>query len=482
MRAVRKASRPSLFYGVFHRLSVQSLIIAAAIFACSGESGIGAVDPADSPAATLLREYIRIDTSNPPGNETRGAAWLAGRLQDAGIEAQLLGDDPDRKSVYARIEGAGDAPALVLLHHIDVVPADADSWSVDPFAAEVRGGYVWGRGAIDAKSLGIAHLLAFVDLAQQEASLSRDVIFLGVADEEAGGLSGMEPLLETHPALFSDVGFVLNEGGGNQVVVDETIFWGIEIDQKVALWIELIAKGSGGHGAGIHDDSAVMHLLRVLDRVRRVEPERSVTPAVRSYFESLARVKKGRKADILADIDRYVLSPELESNLPKTYLGLLQDTWTISALDAGDRVNVVPDQALARIDIRLVPGTDPSAVLGQLSRMAESDAEVKILLRGEPSQASPIGTDLWKSVARVLEKNSPDAVVGPMVALGTTDSRFFRERGIVAYGFSPFKINYYDGATVHGQDERIRLTFFLEGVELMKEIVDDFCVHSSVKN
>ncbi|MDX1582839.1 MAG: M20/M25/M40 family metallo-hydrolase, partial [Thermoanaerobaculia bacterium] len=400
-------------------------------------------------------------------------------LAEEGIDSQLLGDDPERQSLYARLESGRETPALILTHHIDVVPARSENWSVEPFSAPVREGYVWGRGAIDAKSLGIAHLISFIDLARsvgEGAALSRDVILLAVADEETGGLAGTASLLEKHPELFEDVGYVLNEGGGNQVVVDETIFWGIEIDQKIPLWIELESTGAGGHGAGIHDDSAVIRLLRALDSVRGIKPARSVTPSVRSYFEAVSKVKKGHKATVLAEIDQYVASPQLDSVLPAGYLGLLQDTWTISVLEAGRRVNVVPEQARAQIDVRLRPGTDSAQLLEEFRNMVSPHADVTVLLEGEPAPPSPVDTDLWQSIEKVLTPITPSGVIGPMVALGTTDSRFYRQRGIVAYGFSPYKINFYDVSTVHGADERIRLNFLLEGIDVMKQIARDFCL------
>ncbi|MBW3670376.1 MAG: M20/M25/M40 family metallo-hydrolase, partial [Acidobacteria bacterium] len=283
-------------------------------------------------------------------------------------------------------------------------------------------------------------------------------------------------LLASHPELFEGVGFVLNEGGGNQVVVDETIHWGIEIDQKVPLWAEISTRGVGGHGAVAQDDSAIVRLLRVLDLVRRIEPERAVTPSVRVYFESVSRVAKGQKMQVLADIDRHISSPQLDSELPRGYQTLLQDTWTITVLDAGSSANVVPDRAKAQIDIRLLPGSRAEHALDYLERLADGNAEVRPILMGEPAPPSPIDTELWLAMESVLSRKSPASVVGPMVSAGTTDSRFFRERGVVAYGFSPFKINYYDFATVHGVDERIRLSFLNEGVETMKEIVAGFCL------
>jgi acetylornithine deacetylase/succinyl-diaminopimelate desuccinylase-like protein len=453
---------------------VALLVASVLVYGCDrGEAA--AEDPRDAEAVRLLQSYIRIDTSNPPGAETAAARWLGERLEQRGIEPRLLGDDPDRLSVYARLKGRGEGPALLLLHHLDVVPAPAGEWSVDPFGGELRGGYIWGRGAIDVKSLGIAHLLAFEALAKRDRPPSRDVIFLGVADEESGGAHGAGLLLSKHPELFEGVGWVLNEGGVNEVIVDRTRLWGVEIDQKVPLWVEITASGSGGHAAGRSGDTSVTRLLRVLDRVRRLEPERRVVPSVQEYFQSLAQVRRGRIVGVMQSIDRYVESPLLDSVLSPAYLSLLEDTWTITVLEAGSRVNVVPSSASAQIDIRLLPGSDTEPVIARLRALAGDDAEVRVLLAGRPAPASPVGTELWDVLEAATARREPKSIIGPMVTAGATDSRFFRERGVVAYGFSPFRINYYDLATVHGRDEKIRRDYFLDGVHLMREIVTAFC-------
>lgn len=451
------------------------LLVAALLIPACGRGEAAAEDPRDAEAVRLLQSYIQIDSSNPPGGETAAARWLAARLEQSGLEPRLVGDDPERLSVYARLAGRGEGPALLLLHHLDVVPASAEEWSVDPFGGEIRGGYVWGRGAIDAKSLGIAHLLAIEALAKRSQPPARDVIFLGVADEESGGAHGAGLLVAKHPELFEGIGWVLNEGGGNEVVVDQTRLWGVEVDQKVPLWVEITASGSGGHAAGRSGETSVTRLLRVLDRVRRIEPERRVVPSVREYFSSLAQVRKGPIVGVMRSIEHYVESPLLDSVLSPAYLSLLEDTWTITVLDAGSRVNVVPSSASAQIDIRLLPGSDTGPVLTRLRALAGEDAEVRVLLAGRPAPASPIGTELWNVLATATGRAEPGSTIGPMVTAGATDSRFFRERGMVAYGFSPFRINYYDVATVHGRDEKIRRDWFVDGVHLMREIVTTFC-------
>ncbi|HEY4641143.1 MAG TPA: M20/M25/M40 family metallo-hydrolase, partial [Thermoanaerobaculia bacterium] len=197
----------------------------------------GSGDPVEREAEDALLSYLRIDTSNPPGNETSGARFLQQLLIKDGIDAQLIGSDPKRQSVYARLVSGSNEKALVLLHHIDVVPAIASEWTKPPFAGIRSNGYLWGRGALDIKSLGIAELMAFVDLKRRHVPLRRDVIYLAVADEELGGVNGCRAILEQHPELFANAGFVLNEGGYNETIVDHVAFWGIEVQAKVPLWL-----------------------------------------------------------------------------------------------------------------------------------------------------------------------------------------------------------------------------------------------------
>src|SRR5438105_4020634 len=207
-------------------------------------------------AEAALIAYLRIDTTNPPGNETGGARFLQQLLAREGIEAKLIGSNPARQSVYARIASGSNEKALLLLHHIDVVPSAAAEWTKPPFGGVQSGGYIWGRGALDMKSIAIAELFAIADLKRRNVPLRRDIIYLGVADEELGGLHGCRELLETHPELFTNVGFVLNEAGYNETIVDKVSFWGIEVQQKVPLFLRIHMKGTAGHSASPPDGGA----------------------------------------------------------------------------------------------------------------------------------------------------------------------------------------------------------------------------------
>jgi acetylornithine deacetylase/succinyl-diaminopimelate desuccinylase-like protein len=452
-----------------------TLTICMALAGCRGASGVGE-NPAEKEAEDYLVRYIRIDTSNPPGNETAGAQFLQEILRKEGIDAQLVGSNPARQSVYARLASGSPEPALLLLHHIDVVPANPAHWSVPPFSAQRSGGYIWGRGALDVKSLGIANLMAVLDLKRTGAKLKRDVIFLGVGDEEGGGKHGCEDLLANRSELFTNVGFVLNEGGGNETIVDKVSFWGIEVDQKVPLWLRVVSRGEAGHGAVPPDSGGTtVQLLEALAEVQKIERPYRLTPSVDRYFDALALKKPGSKGEILRDPTDYFDSPSLKQLSP-AYRALLQDTLAVTRLSAGDLVNSIPPEATADLDLRLLPDSDPGAMLERIRAATGRRGSVSVILQGRAAPPSPVDTDLYRTLERVMKRAEPTSVVGPSVSAGTSDSRFFRARNVVAYGISPFKVNYYDANTVHGVDERIRARFFVQGVTLMRQIVRDFCV------
>jgi acetylornithine deacetylase/succinyl-diaminopimelate desuccinylase-like protein len=430
-------------------------------------------DPIEAEAEELLVRYLRIDTSNPPGNETRGAKFFKEIFDREQIPSRLLGGDPARQSIYARLESGSDAPALLLLHHLDVVPADPADWSVPPFEGRRANGYIWGRGALDIKSLGIAHLMSILEIHRARVPLARDVVFLAVADEEAGGLRGAKPLLDAHPELFADVGFVLNEGGATETVVDRVTWWGIEIDQKVPLWLRLVVRGQPGHGSiPPPDGGAPMALVRALAAIGETPAPYRLTPSVDAHFRSLATAKPQLDArrPIFANPAAYVGTPEIEK-LPAGARALLRDTTAVSVIRAGTSVNVIPSTATAELDIRLLPGSDPAPALDAIRETVGSAVEIEVMLSGSAVPPSPAGTPLFAILAELATASSPGSTAGPYVSAGSTDSRFFREKGKVAYGFNPFPVNYYDGASVHAADERIRARFFARGVGLMRRIV-----------
>ena len=457
------------------RLIFAIVFIVFASLECRRARGVEE-DPLDAEAKQNFIDYLRIDTSNPPGNESRGASFLKQLLEKEGIRAQLVGNDANRMSVYARLSSGTNEKAVLLLHHVDVVPTVANEWTQPPFGGVESGGYIWGRGALDIKSLGIAELMAFIELKRLNVPLARDVVFLGVADEEMGSAKGVQSLLELRPDLFANVGYVINEGGYNDTIVDRVTFWGIETQQKLPLWIRLHAKGMAGHSAAPPDDGGTLvHLVRAVDAVSRIPTPYRLTPDVQRAFHDLGSARNDERGEVLRNIERELSSPRLERVLSASYRALLRDTIAVTRVSGGTSINSIPANASADVDIRLLPDEKSDAMLQSVKSAAGKDAEVEVLLSGAPMAASPADTDLYRLLERDLKADEPGSRVAAIVGVGATDSRFFRARGIVAYGVAPFKVNYYDAGTAHANDERIRTRFFLEGVRLTRRIVSDFC-------
>lgn len=457
---------------------MRPLTVAALLFLvclnCRKAEGVQQ-DPLAREAEEAFVEYLKIDTSNPPGNETAGAKFLQQMLAKEGIEAQLVGSDPMRQSLYARLSSGTQEKALLLLHHIDVVPAVAAEWTMPPFSGARSGGYIWGRGALDVKSLGIAELMSVIDLKRRKVKLGRDVIFLAVADEELGGLHGCRDLLEQHPELFTNVGFVLNEGGYNETVVDKVTFWGIETSQKVPLWLRLEAKGVAGHAASPPDDGgAIAKLTHTISSVLEIPNPYRLTPEVATYFHAAGKAKRDARGEVLRAIAEPLDITKIEAVLSHGYRALLRDTLAVTRISGGYAVNSIPSRASADIDIRLLPGSNPGEMLKRVTEAVGENAEIEVLLAGEPAPASPSDTELFRTLAKHMRAAEPGSAVAPIVQAGTSDSRFFRARGVIAYGIAPFKVNYYDADSVHGTDERIRGRFFVEGVTLVRKVVSDF--------
>lgn len=449
--------------------------LAPLALAVAGLAAINASSLPPAPAselsepATWLRSYIRIDTTSPAG-ESEAASYLASVLHREGIATRLLVSPEGRTSLYARLEAAGAGPkkgALVLLHHIDVVPPGPE-WTADPFGGELRNGRLTGRGAIDIKSLGVAHLAAFIDLRRRQAPLDRDVVFLAVADEERGGLQGTGWILERHGALLGDVAAVLGEGGLAKTVGGRLLWAGIEVAQKRPLWLRATARGRGGHASSLIPSSASHRLLTGLARVVDLPIELRVTAPALAYARALAPLHNEKVGRVLANLDDFV-GPTTPPKLigPGIY-SLLLDTVQVTVLEAGEKINVIPDQATAEIDGRLLPDTDGEVLLRRIERAAGPDVTFEVLLTAPPAEPSPRDHPVYRAVAEVLGTEGP---VVPAFIPGFTDSRFFRERGIPAYGVSPFFLESKAFLGVHGPNEAIPLDELDRGVERMKRIV-----------
>jgi acetylornithine deacetylase/succinyl-diaminopimelate desuccinylase-like protein len=421
-------------------------------------------------AVSLLSEYLRLNTVNPPGNERLACEWLGGILDREGIPYRLYARDPDRPTLVATLPGDGSrGRGLVLLNHTDVVPAEAGHWSQPPLSGLVQDGYIWGRGAMDMKSMGILELMTLLIHHRGQIPLRRDLTFFAVADEEAGGAYGIDFLSDAHPELF-DCDFVLNEGGtGSAEVfgVRRPVFH-VGVAEKGPLWLRLRTTGTPGHGSVPHDDNALERLVRALGRLASWERPLLPSPEVLDYFEGL------RAGGILADAPTTEALAALAAHHPRVR-SMQTNSLTATMISAGVRPNVIPAEAEATIDCRLVSGYDPQRFIEELRAVIDDPRVIIETIFEASTPASPTGTELYAAIERAVAGCSEDAIVVPSVSTGFTDSRVFRRRGIPAYGFIPILLEPEDAGRAHGNDERVSIDALRLGLRVLHATVREVC-------
>lgn len=426
-------------------------------------------------AVQRTREYLRINTTNPPGNEVATMRWLAQIFKKEGIQFDTAVSAPGRGNIWARIKG-GSQPALVLLHHMDVVPADPKYWDTDPFAAVTKDSVIYGRGALDTKSLGVMELEAFLALNRAKVPLDRDVIFMATADEEAGGNFGAGWVVKNHPEAFKGAGLVLNEGGGGDVLEGGRIQFGIEVTQKTPYWIKLTSVGKPGHGSTPPPESAVNRLIRALARLQTYEFTPRVVPAVASYFASIAQSMEPKWQDGFKNPSKLIEDRNTLMQLQIDHPGqaaLLRNTCSITVLQGSPKINVIPPEAQAQVDCRLLPDQDRDAFLREFtSVLNDPNIKVETVVAFTPAVSST-ETPLYKAIEAAIHRNYPTASIAPSVQTGFTDSHWFRDLGIASYGFGPGPIPEEDEHGTHGNNERLSIENIRKGTAMMLEIVRD---------
>lgn len=427
-------------------------------------------------AVCRLQEFVRVDTINPPGNESRGADFFAKIFEAEGLPYETVESAPGRGNIWARLDG-GTEPALLLLNHMDVVPADEEYWGLPPLSGEIRDGYIYGRGTLDMKSMGILELQAFLALHRMGKPLNRDVIFMGTADEEAGGFYGAGWLSEHRPDAFQGAGLLLNEGGGGQIRNGKRQFT-VEVTQKVPLWVRLVAAGRAGHGSTPPPDaeSAVAHLIRALSRIQEHRFPPRITPAVDAYFKAMAPHVDEEWRQSFMDMGPAVKDPAFMTKLQqygRLYYALTCNTCSITRLEGSGKINVIPPSSSAEIDCRLLPDQDPEEFLTTLRFIIDDPSITIERIMGFTPAVSTTDTELYRAIERVCNRHFPDAPVIPSVGSGFTDSHFFRDLGISCYGFLPALVAAEDWGRIHGNDERISVENVKLGTRLMLEIVQE---------
>lgn len=422
-------------------------------------------------AVELLQRFVRVDTVNPPGNERRATEFFGRLLEAEGIPYEVWEAVPGRANLIARLRGDGSrGGAVVLLNHTDVVPAEPEFWQVDPFAGEIVDGRVYGRGVTDMKGYAAVQFVAFLALHRARVPLGRDVIFMATAGEETGGQEGAGAIVAERPDLLRDIQYVLTEGGATRRVGGRTVHF-VETTQKTPLWLRLRARGVAGHGSSAPDDTAANRLVAALDRVRVWRPQLRLVPPVEEALRAAADlVADPELADAMRNVGRALHDPASLERLRAQYGNLLRSTVAITVLRGSSKTNVISPEAVAELDCRLLPGEDPDLFLATLREViADPTIEIETLLRFEPS-ASPRDTPLWRAIEEAARLQDPNAAVVPTVLAGFTDSHYFRERGITAYGWSPIVTGPEDGPA-HGVNERLAVDAVRRAPRLLFDVL-----------
>jgi len=431
-------------------------------------------------APEILARAIRFNTTNPPGNERPLATYLVGLAKRGGLDARLI-ETPKgtatqgRAAAWARLPGRGTRPPVVLLSHLDVVPADRDDWSVDPFAGVVGGSTVVGRGALDAKGVGVVHLLTLLELQRRGIRLDRDVIFLATPDEETGGVNGAGLIAQDRRDLLEGAKYLLTEGGsilpGSAGVPD---LWGVTVTEKAPCWIRLRAHGAPGHGSAASPDAAPERLVRALARIQQLQPKVEVLPEVARMFAAMGGVAPREDRQRYRNLrGAMALDPDFRERFlaEAGRRALVEDTVAITVLKGSPRVNMIPAEARAVLDTRLLPGHSCQAFARKLADTIDDPAVDIDIVLSFPSRASSPDSPLFRAIAAVAHHDDPRAVVVPRVIAGFTDSHYFRNLGMVAYGFVPRRLRPIETRGIHGPNERISTDNLVYGVKTMIQIL-----------
>ena len=451
------------------------LLLSALLTLCPGQLHAQQIDwpHYQDMAVDLMQQYLRIDTSNPPGNELAAAKFFKNLFDQNGIDNEIFEYKPGRANIIARIKGNGSKRPIILLSHMDVVTAEPASWKVDPFSATILNGYIYGRGALDMKSEGLLHLMTMILLKRDGTPLARDVIFLGTADEEVND-EGSLWMIANKSDLFKDAEYLLTEGGDNLLEDGEVKIVGVDVAEKAPFWLRLTATGLPGHGSRPVADSATNRLIRAMSRILEWETPVKLLPAVEKYFKDIAPLQSEPLRSQFANLRGSLKDPAFVKSLTsqREYNFLLRNTISITMLSGSKQTNVIPNVATCNIDVRLLPGESTEEFLKALAAVV-ADPAIKIenVNRFKPPNSSSVDTELFSLISRATKANHPKAVVTTKMLSGYTESQLYRQLGITAYGWAPFYTTPEDDEGVHGNNERISVTNIRQGTREFYEVV-----------
>jgi acetylornithine deacetylase/succinyl-diaminopimelate desuccinylase-like protein len=443
----------------------------------------GALPPLHQDAREICQALLRMDTTNPPGNERPAAEYLAGTLREVGYEPVLLEEKPQRTNMIVRHRGTGAAPPLLLTAHLDVVEADPTKWRQPPFAGIEAEGCLWGRGAIDMKNMAAMCAAIMRRLARDEVRLGRDVIFAAVADEEAGCDRGSRFLVEQHTDLVR-AEYAIGESGGFSLHLAGTTYYPVQVAEKGFCWVKARITGEPGHGSMPRRDSAVIRLGEALARLGGAQFPVHPTRYVKDFLATVA----ARQPALLRPLLRMVARPELlarvtrlipDSGVARSFAALLSNTASPTVVRAGAKTNVIPGLAEIEIDGRTLPGQSDDDFLRELRAVLGEDVELEVMKSAPPVTTEPVESPLFDIIRRQVNAREPDAVVVPYMIPGFTDAKYFTRMGARWYGFSPVKIEKGSGIRFadmfHGHNERVPIAGLAWGTEVLDAVVRELC-------
>ncbi|MEM2779839.1 MAG: M20/M25/M40 family metallo-hydrolase [Candidatus Bathyarchaeia archaeon] len=436
---------------------------------------------------SLLSDLIRINTTNPPGNETQAAKYLAETLEREGFQCEVLESAPGRGNVITRLKGTGEKPSLLLLSHLDVVAANPKEWSVDPFSGLVKDGFVWGRGAMDMKSMTAVEVMVVKLLKRNNVELKGDVILAATADEEKGGEYGVGWLVRNHlEKVRAD--YVINEGGGQAIPINGKNIFTIQTAEKGILWFKVKAKGRPGHGSvpGAADN-AILRMNRVVERLSSYRAPMVLTPTVKQFLSVIV----GENVEARQALTILLLNPDKgdeildmlaqkDKAMAEEFRAMLRMTIAPTIIHGGFKENIIPSECEAIFDCRILPGQGTAETLNSVKELLRDvdleKLEFEVIQANEPSESS-INTPLYELMVETLKEFEPNCAVAPLLLTGGTDSRFFRSLGSACYGFQPMFSDLPYGEIlkmVHGIDERISVRNLVFGASVLYRVVERF--------
>lgn len=435
----------------------------------------------------LLSYLIQIDTTNPPGNETEAAEYLARDLTKEGFTCELFESAPGRGSVLTRLKGTSERPSLLLLSHLDVVAANTSEWDVNPFGGVVKDGFVWGRGAFDMKSMTAVEVMVMKLLKRHGVKLKGDVIFAATADEEKGGETGAGWLVRNHPEKVR-ADYVLNEGGGLAMPIEGKNFYTVQTAEKGILWLKIRAKGTPGHGSkpGVADN-AILRMNRVVERLGNYRSKIVLVPTVKEYISEVAKRNTTARKDLIHLLEEPAGGDQFldqlgrkDRFLAENVRAMVRMTLAPTVIRGGVKENIIPSECEAVFDCRILPGQSPVEVLATIRGLLEDVGldmlEFETIQANDPSE-SPLKTPFYGRIVDVLKEFEPDCSVAPEMSTGGTDSRFWRKMGSVCYGFQPMRSDLPFGEMlkmIHGVNERISVENLVFGTSVLYRVVERF--------